>query len=78
MAGFISRRCSPDSDGNVVISRIKLPLRYDDVDFRFDGIGNFANNIVNAAGIYLLQSQEKTMIDKIREEIKRQVNSLIC
>ena len=63
---------------NVLIEEIRLPLRYDDIDFLFEGLGNFANNVINGIGIYILQTQEETLVGQIRKTIKENVNSLIC
>ena len=63
---------------NVLIEEIHIPLRYDDIDFRFQDLGNFANNVINGIGIYFLQTQEATLVGQIRKAIKENVNSLIC
>lgn len=62
----------------VLITDIKLPLKYDDVNFRFDNLGSFANNVVNGIGVYFLQSQEELLVGSIRALVKEHVNSLIC
>ncbi len=67
-----------DSDGQAHVAAIEIPLTYDDVDFRFDKLGVFANQVVNGVGIYFLQSQEELLVSKIRSVIKDKVNSLIC
>ncbi len=64
--------------GNVFITKIGMPIDYDDVDFRFDNLGGFANTVANGVGIYFLQSQEDMLIKKVKEAIKTNVNSLIC
>ncbi len=62
----------------MLITDIGLPLMYDDVNFKFDNLGAFANTVVNGVGIYFLQSQEEMLITEIRKVLKREVNSLIC
>ena len=69
---------SSEDGGNVVITEIRFPLKYDDVDFKFEGIGDFANTVVNAAGIYFLQTQEELVVGSIRKAVRENVNSLIC
>ena len=69
---------SSEEGGNVMITEIRFPLKYDDVDFKFDGIGDFANTVVNAAGIYFLQTQEELVVGTVRDLVKQNVNSLIC
>ncbi len=73
---WTSFRCGPL--GNVVITEIGLPLYYDDVNFVFNNLGEFANTVVNGVGIYFLQTQEEEMIRQLRKAIKQEVNSLIC
>jgi len=76
------RACSDESfifdDPNVLITEIEMPLAYKDVNFRFEGLGAFANNMINGVGIYMLQTQEATIKEEIRKNIKMNVNSLIC
>ena len=48
------------------------------MDFKFEGIGDFANTVVNAAGIYFLQTQEELVVGNIRKAVRKNVNSLIC
>ena len=69
---------SLEDGGNVIITEIRFPLKYDDVDFKFVGLGDFANTVVNAAGIYFLQTQEELATGQIRDAVKDNVNSLIC
>ena len=69
---------SLEDGGNVIMTEIRFPLKYDDVDFKFVGIGEFANTVVNAAGIYFLQTQEEIVVGKVREAVKQNINSLIC
>ena len=77
-------RCTPTENSlmtqmdNVLIEEIHIPLRYDDIDFRFGGLSNFYNNVVNGVGIYILQTQEENLVGLIRKKIKEHVNSLIC
>lgn len=68
--------CGPE--GNVVISEMGFPLRYDAVNFRFDNLGPFVNNMVNGIGAYFLQMQEELIIKEIKSVIKTEVNSLLC
>ena len=69
---------SYEEGGNVVITEIRFPLEYDDVDFKFQNLGDMANTVVNAAGIYFLQTQEELLVGAIRSIVKENVNSLIC
>ena len=63
---------------NVLIEKIKIPLRYDDIDFKFENLGSFANTVVNGIGVYFLQVQEEIIVGEIRKAVKKNVNSLIC
>lgn len=63
---------------SVLIDEIRIPLKYDDVDFVFNNLGSFANTVVNGVGIFFLQTQEDTLVGAIRKAIKKNVNSLIC
>ena len=69
---------SLEDGGNVIITEITFPLKYDDVNFKFHGLGDGANTLVNIVGVYLLQTQEELIVGKVRDEIKQNVNSLIC
>ena len=69
---------SSEEGGNVVITEIRFPLKYADVNFKFENLGDFANTVVNAAGIYFLQTQEELVVGNIRSAVKQNVNSLIC
>ena len=69
---------SSEDGGNVVITEIRFPLKYDDVDFKFQNLGDMANTVVNAAGIYFLQTQEELVVGSTREAVKENVNCLIC
>ena len=72
-------RVQQDSAGdNVLIEEITIPLRYDDIDFKFENLGSWANTAVNGVGIYFLQTQEESIVKEIRKAIKQNVNSLIC
>ncbi len=78
-----SLRCSDSSadnfdNENVLITEIRIPLKYADVDFKFNGLGSFANTVVNGVGIYFLKTQEDLLVGEIRKAIKKNVNSLIC
>ena len=63
---------------NVLIEEIQIKLGYDDIDFSFENLGNFANNMINLIGVGALQTQEETLVGQIRKAIKENVNSLIC
>jgi hypothetical protein len=76
-----SLQCSNEdefSQENVLITEIGIPLKYADVDFKFQNLGSFANTVVNGVGIYFLKSQEELLVGEIRKGIKKNVNSLIC
>lgn len=64
--------------GNVYVTKIGMPLDYDDVDFNFENLGGFANTVANGVGIYFLQSQEDMLIGKVKKAIKDNISSLIC
>ena len=66
------------AEGNVQISKLRLPLEYDDINFDFQNLGAFANTVINGVGIYFLQTQEEIMIRGIRNAIKSKFNSLVC
>jgi len=76
------RRCNEhqfmSDQSDVLITEISLPLNYQDVDFKFNNLGAFANNLVNGVGMYFLQTQEDVLVGKIKKAIKLHVNSLIC
>ena len=79
---YISR-CSPfetigNAEENVLIEEINIPLRYDDIDFKFWNLGSFANTVVNGIGIYFLQTQEELLVGELKKAIKKNMNSLIC
>ena len=63
---------------NVLIEEIQIKLGYDDIDFSFENLGNFANNMINLIGVGALQTQEGNIVGQIRKAIKENVNSLIC
>ena len=69
-------RCGPE--GNVIITEMGFPLRYDHVNFRFDNLDPFVNNMINGIGAYFLQSQESLIISKVKSFISTEVNSLMC
>ena len=62
----------------MVIDEILIPLEYDDVDFRFNNLGTFANTVVNGIGVFFLKSQEDTLVGAIKKLIQHHVHSLIC
>jgi len=65
-------------DDKVVIDEILIPLEYDDVDFRFNNLGTFANTVVNGIGVFFLKSQEDVLIGAVKKLIQQNVHSLIC
>ena len=65
-------------EDNVLLENIDIPLRYDDIDFKFDNLGAFANTAVNMIGTYILQTQEAALVGKVRSLIQENINSLIC
>lgn len=75
---IFGQTCDETYDGNVLITDLQLRLRYDDIDFRFENLGSFANNVVNSIGMYILRTQEEMLVSKIKDVIKKEVNSLIC
>ena len=80
---WMARQCSLPMETdvpekNILIEEINIPLRYDDIDFKFHNLGSFANTVVNGVGIYFLQTQEETLVREVRKAIKKNVNSLIC
>ena len=78
MDTLAGRTCSRSEEGDVLITKIEMPLEYEDIDFRFKKLGDFANNVVNGVGIYFLQTQETVLVNAMKKAIKDKVNSLIC
>ena len=77
------RRCTPYEnaetvENNVLLENINMPLKYDDIDFKFDNLGAFANTAVNMIGTYILQTQEEALVGAVRKLIEENINSLIC
>ncbi len=68
--------CGPATQAH--LANMELPLAYDDVDFRFERLGSFANQVVNGVGIYFLQTQEELLVNKIKSTIQTKAKSLIC
>ena len=80
---FFCRRCTEfenteNLQDNVLIENINIPLRYDDIDFKFNNLGAFANTAVNMIGTYILQTQEEALVGYVRKLIQENINSLIC
>ena len=69
-------RCGPE--GNVVISEMGFPFRYDAVNFRFDNLGPFVNSMASGIGAYFIQMQEELIIKEIKSVIRKEVGSLLC
>ena len=65
-------------EGDVVISEMGFPLRYDAVNFRFDNLGPFVNSMASGIGGYFIQMQEDSTILEIKKVIRKEVSSLLC
>lgn len=80
ISDWASLRCDTDTFAteNVLITEIKIPLKYDDIDFKFENLGAFANTVANGVGIYFLKTREDMLVGQIKQAIKHNVNSLIC
>ena len=73
------RGCTPQAiEDNVLLENIKIPLRYDDIDFEFNNLGSIGNTAMNVIGPTLLQEQEAVLVEEFRKLIQENFNSLIC
>ena len=73
------RGCTPQAiEDNVLLENIKIPLRYDDIDFEFKNLGSIGNTAMNVIGPTLLQEQEAVLVEEFRKLIQENFNSLIC
>jgi len=73
--------CQKSSRGNVLITNIKMPLRYADIKFKFANLGkvtSFVVKVMTKIWLYFNRSNEKMIVGKIREVIKKEVSSLMC
>lgn len=68
----------PGQEGDAVMTGLGFPLAYDDINFRFDKLGAFANTMVNGVGVYFLQSQEDLLIEKAKGALQQFMSTLIC
>jgi len=66
------------TEDGVIISDIGFPLKYDDITFNFENLGAFFNTVVNGVGVYLIESNQQAIVNKVKSEIKKHANSLIC
>ena len=66
------------TEDGVIISDIGFPLKYDDITFNFENLGAFLNTVVNGVGVYLIESNQETIVNAVKSEIKKHANSLIC
>ena len=69
-------RCGPE--GNVIISEMGFPLKYDKLHTRFGGLGAFVNSMASGIGAYFLQMQEELIIKEIKSVLETEVSSLLC
>ena len=64
--------------GDVLISEIGVPLKYDDISINFTNLGYAANTAINGLSIFLIKAQEQNLLSLVMDQVRNTVNSLIC
>jgi len=64
--------------GDVLITDIGVPLKYDDISINFENLGYTYNTVINGLSIFILKAQEKSFVSYVKDTIRQNVNSLIC
>ena len=64
--------------GDVLITNIGIPFTYDDISINFENLGYTYNTVINGLSIFILKTQEKTLLSLVKDKIRSTVHSLIC
>ena len=64
--------------GDVLITDIGVPLKYDDISINFENLGYTYNTVINGISIFILKAQEKSFVTFVKDTIRQNINSLIC
>ena len=74
----VDTRAGCDEDGNAIITDLKIPLKYDEVSFHMDNLGEFYNSVVNGIGVFLISSQNQLAVETLKGLIARNIASFAC
>jgi len=74
----VDTRTGCDENGNAIITDLKIPLKYDEVSFHMDNLGEFYNSVVNGIGVFLISSQNELAVSALKGLIARSIASFAC
>jgi len=72
------RRFNCGDGGAVLLTDLGVPISSSSMSINFDNIGSIINSISNLIGIYILKTQEDNLIALLKDQIKKEINSLLC
>jgi len=74
----VDTRAGCDERGNAIITDLKIPLEYDEVNFHMENLGEFYNSVVNGIGVFLISSQNQLAVASLKGLIARNIASFTC
>jgi len=63
--------------GSVILD-ITLPITWSNLNVDFRNIGSMVNSILNIGAVALINTQEQNLVGMVKDQIKNEINSLIC
>ena len=74
----VDTRAGCDERGDAIITDLKIPLEYDEVNFHMENLGEFYNSVVNGIGVFLISSQNQLAVATLKGLIARNIASFTC
>ncbi|XP_023338426.1 uncharacterized protein LOC111709068 [Eurytemora carolleeae] len=65
-------------DGSVLLTDIEVPFTWSDMSINFVNLGSGYNTLLNIIATYIFKSQEKNVVDLVKDKVKEELNSLLC
>jgi len=63
---------------NLVITKMKLPVVYEAVNFNFENIGSILGGAINIIGDMALQMSEDSIVSEVKKAVQTEISSFIC
>jgi len=74
----VDTRAGCDERGNAIITDLRIPLEYDEVNFHMENLGEFYNSVVNGIGVFLISSQAELAVTALQGLIAKNIASFTC
>lgn len=66
------------TDYGIALTEIGLPSSYSNATFVFEGIGSFANSVINGLGAYILQTHGDILVQQLKTKLEEADFNVVC